>query len=222
MSRRRLDPPAYAQETSACRHLPGSLSPQVCVAPWPCAACNSPVSDSAMIDKPEPRRFPPPWSVEDDRRLLHRPRRQRAGAHLRLFRGGAGTARRRRTCSPATRPGASPPTSQSCLASAALHTSAFGRLVLEDLTSGIRPSFETAPCRTKPGKSAAKSIVSSRLRYATASAQLMRQHHNTKKAPDQSRPGLQFVMNERSAKSDSAQSPYHKRNGAFRAETACY
>ena len=23
------------------------------------------VSDSAMIDKPQPRRFPPPWSVDD-------------------------------------------------------------------------------------------------------------------------------------------------------------
>ena len=31
---------------------------------------------------PEPRRFPPPWSVEEAPRMLYRQRRQRAGARL--------------------------------------------------------------------------------------------------------------------------------------------
>ena len=42
--------------------------------------------------------FPPPWTVDEagpalDPAVLHRPGRQRAGARLRLFRGGAGQAR---------------------------------------------------------------------------------------------------------------------------------
>src|SRR4029077_18403337 len=45
--------------------LPKSLSSQVCVAPFALHGLQSRVSDSAMIDKPEPRRFPPPWSVEE-------------------------------------------------------------------------------------------------------------------------------------------------------------
>jgi hypothetical protein len=44
----------------------------------------------AMFAAMTQRRFPPPWSADEDGRLLHRPRRQRAGADLRLFRGGAG------------------------------------------------------------------------------------------------------------------------------------
>jgi hypothetical protein len=35
------------------------------------------------------RHFPPPWSVEENRRVLHRPRCRWAGARLLLFRGGA-------------------------------------------------------------------------------------------------------------------------------------
>ena len=33
----------------------------------------------------ETRRFPPPWSAEEDRGLLHRPRRQRLGARLGVY-----------------------------------------------------------------------------------------------------------------------------------------
>jgi hypothetical protein len=36
------------------------------------------------------RRFPPPWTVEDFRRLLRRDRQQRAKALERLLRRGAG------------------------------------------------------------------------------------------------------------------------------------
>ena len=43
----------------------GVSSPQVCVAPLALRGLQSRVSDSAMIDKPEPRRFPPPWTAED-------------------------------------------------------------------------------------------------------------------------------------------------------------
>jgi hypothetical protein len=32
---------------------------------WPCAARNRGSAFSAMIDKPEPRRFPPPWIAEE-------------------------------------------------------------------------------------------------------------------------------------------------------------
>jgi hypothetical protein len=46
--------------------LPGSLlSSQVWVAPLALRGLQSRVSDSAMIDKPEPRRFPPPWIAEE-------------------------------------------------------------------------------------------------------------------------------------------------------------
>jgi hypothetical protein len=38
-----------------------SLSSQVCVAPLALRGLQSRVSDSAMIDKPEPRRFTPPF-----------------------------------------------------------------------------------------------------------------------------------------------------------------
>jgi hypothetical protein len=40
-------------------------------------ACAMPsrVSDSAMIDKPERRRFPPPWSVDDIQRGIRGARR---------------------------------------------------------------------------------------------------------------------------------------------------
>jgi hypothetical protein len=34
-----------------------------------------------------PRRFPPPWDVEEhNRSLFHRPRQQRSGVNLRVFR----------------------------------------------------------------------------------------------------------------------------------------
>ena len=50
--------PAYPPSQA----LPGSLlSSQVWVAPLALRGLQSRVSDSAMIDKPEPRRFPPPW-----------------------------------------------------------------------------------------------------------------------------------------------------------------
>jgi hypothetical protein len=45
--------------------LPGSLSSKVCVAPLALRGLPERVSNSAMIDKPEARRFPPPWSVEE-------------------------------------------------------------------------------------------------------------------------------------------------------------
>jgi hypothetical protein len=41
---------------------------------------------------PSARRFPPPWSVRRDRRLLHPPGHKRAGARLRLFEDEPGTA----------------------------------------------------------------------------------------------------------------------------------
>ena len=54
--------PAYPPSQA----LPGSLlSSQVCVAPLALRGWQSRVSDSAMIDKPEPRRFPPPWIAEE-------------------------------------------------------------------------------------------------------------------------------------------------------------
>ena len=54
--------PAYPPSQA----LPGSLlSSQVCVAPLALRGLQSRVSDSAMIDKPEPRRFPPPWIAEE-------------------------------------------------------------------------------------------------------------------------------------------------------------
>jgi hypothetical protein len=49
---------------SARAPLPRSLSSQVCVAPLVLRGLQSRVSDSAMIDKPEPRPFPPPWFAE--------------------------------------------------------------------------------------------------------------------------------------------------------------
>jgi hypothetical protein len=54
--------PAYPPSQA----LPGSLlSSQVWVAPLALRGLQSRVSDSAMIDKPEPRRFPPPWIAEE-------------------------------------------------------------------------------------------------------------------------------------------------------------
>jgi len=41
-----------------------------------------------------PRRFPPPWTVEERPALLHRQGRQQPGYRLRLLRGGARPARR--------------------------------------------------------------------------------------------------------------------------------
>ena len=69
MSRRGDGCSGYAQEASAIRPsqaLPGSLSSQVCVAPFALHGLQSRVSDSAMIDKPEPPRFPPPWTVIEE------------------------------------------------------------------------------------------------------------------------------------------------------------
>ena len=68
-----------------------------------------------------PRRFPPPWSVEEadaklDRRcFIVRDANGQALACV-YFEDEPGTTggARRRTSSPATRPGASPPTSPSC------------------------------------------------------------------------------------------------------------
>jgi hypothetical protein len=45
-----------------------------------------------MIDKPVSPPLPAALGRRRDGRLLHRPRRQRAGARLRVLRGGAGAA----------------------------------------------------------------------------------------------------------------------------------
>ena len=55
----------HAGDLGNASPLPGSLSSQVCVAPLALRGLQSRVSDSAMIDKPEPRRFPPPWIAEE-------------------------------------------------------------------------------------------------------------------------------------------------------------
>ncbi len=46
----------------------------------------------SLPQQPAARRFPPPWIVEEHADKLHRPRRERAGARLFLFRGGVRSA----------------------------------------------------------------------------------------------------------------------------------
>ena len=71
------------------------------------------VSDSAMIDKPEPRRFQPPWIAEEtDACFIVRDASRQALAYVYFEEEPADALQP--SCSPATRPGASPPTSPSC------------------------------------------------------------------------------------------------------------
>jgi hypothetical protein len=63
-----------------------SLSSQVCVALLALRGLQSRVSDSAMIDKPEPRRFPPPWDgLGADSEEKHEPKHQHRATYQYLI-----------------------------------------------------------------------------------------------------------------------------------------
>ena len=68
------------------------------------SSCNRGGSDNEMIAKPEARRFPPPWSVEEtDAGFIVRDTTGKQLAYLRLFRGGARATGGRPSCSASTR-----------------------------------------------------------------------------------------------------------------------
>ena len=64
MSRRRLDPLATCRRPRQCIPTAGVSLISGLRRTFGLARLAIAVSDSAMIDKPERRRFPPPWSVD--------------------------------------------------------------------------------------------------------------------------------------------------------------